>query len=317
MGDYLVTGGAGFIGSHLVENLLKVGKKVICIDNLDDFYDPAIKRTNISEALLNPNFRFIEADIRDTNFLKEDLSSKDIDIIIHLAALAGVRASIQNPLLYADVNIKGTINMLELAKDLQVRHFVFASSSSVYGDNKKIPFSENDTVDNPVSPYGATKKTCEILCYTYHRLYDIPVTCLRYFTVYGPRQRPEMAIHKFTRMIDRDEPIPVYGDGESLRDYTYIDDAIDGTIKAIKNPFGYEIFNIGESRTVKLKDLISLIEDVLGKKAVIERLPMQLGDVSITYADITKSKKMLGYNPQVAIEDGIKRFVKWYKGEKD
>lgn len=188
MENYLVTGGAGFIGSHLVERLLSVGKKVICIDNLDDFYDPAIKKKNIAEALLNPNFRFIEADIRDANFLKEGLSSKDIDVIVHLAALAGVRASIQNPLLYADVNIKGTMNMLELAKDLKVRHFVFASSSSVYGDNKKIPFSENDTVDNPVSPYGATKRTCEILCYTYHHLYDIPVTCLRYFTVYGSRQ---------------------------------------------------------------------------------------------------------------------------------
>lgn len=314
---YLITGGAGFIGSHVVDRLIKDGKKVICLDNLDNFYDPAIKRRNISESLKSQNFKLIEGDIRDLKLLREIFSSYKIDYVFHPAARAGVRPSIADPLLYEDVNIKGTMNMLEMAKEFKVGNFVFASSSSVYGENKKVPFSETDNVDNPISPYAATKKACEEICYTYHHLYNISITCLRFFTVYGPRQRPEMAIHKFTRLIDEGKKIPMFGGGSSKRDYTYIDDIIDGVMKSLDKKHGFEIFNLGESETTELRKLISLIEKNLGKKAQIDEQPNQPGDVPITYADIEKAKRMLGYSPCTKIEKGIELFVKWYKNSRE
>ncbi|MBI5182645.1 MAG: GDP-mannose 4,6-dehydratase [Nitrospirae bacterium] len=310
---YLITGGAGFIGSHVVDRLLKDNKKVICLDNFDNFYDPAIKRRNISEPLKSQNFKLIEGDIRDLKLLRETFSSHKIDYVFHPAARAGVRPSIADPLLYEDVNIKGTMNMLEMAKEFKVENFVFASSSSVYGENKKIPFSESDNVDKPISPYAATKKACEEICFTYHHLYNIPITCLRFFTVYGPRQRPEMAIHKFTRLIDEGKKMPMFGDGSSKRDYTYIDDIIDGVMKSLDKRHDFEIFNLGESETTDLRRLISLIEKNLGKKALIDEQPNQPGDVSITYADIEKARMMLQYNPATKIEKGIELFVKWYR----
>ena len=313
---YLVTGGAGFIGSHVVDRLLANGKKIICLDNFDNFYDPAIKRRNISEAIKNPDFKLIEGDIRDLKLLKDIFSSHKISHVFHPAARAGVRPSIADPLLYEDVNIKGTMNMLEMAKEFKVENFVFASSSSVYGENKKVPFSESDNVDKPISPYAATKKACEEICFTYRHLYNISITCLRFFTVYGPRQRPEMAIHKFTRLIDEGKKIPMFGDGSSKRDYTYIDDIIDGVMKSLDKRHAFEIFNLGESETTELRKLISLIEKNLGKKAQIDEQPNQPGDVSITYADIEKAKSMLQYNPTTKIEKGIELFIKWYRETK-
>ena len=313
---YLVTGGAGFIGSHVVDRLLANGKKIICLDNFDNFYDPAIKRRNISEAIKNPDFKLIEGDIRDLKLLKDIFSSHKISHVFHPAARAGVRPSIADTLLYEDVNIKGTMNMLEMAKEFKVENFVFASSSSVYGENKKVPFSESDNVDKPISPYAATKKACEEICFTYHHLYNISITCLRFFTVYGPRQRPEMAIHKFTRLIDEGKKIPMFGDGSSKRDYTYIDDIIDGVMKSLDKRHAFEIFNLGESETTELRKLISLIEKNLGKKAQIDEQPNQPGDVSITYADIEKAKSMLQYNPTTKIEKGIELFIKWYRETK-
>jgi UDP-glucuronate 4-epimerase len=311
--NILVTGGAGFIGSSVVDRLLMRGESVVCLDNFDGFYDPAIKRMNIAGALKNPGFKLVEGDIRDMGLLRKVFADEKFDMVFHPAARAGVRPSIVDPMLYEDVNIKGTMNLLEMAREHGIKGFIFASSSSVYGKNEKVPFSEEDNVDNPISPYAATKKACELICYTYHHLYKLNITCLRFFTVYGPRQRPEMAIHKFTRLIDQGKPVPMFGDGRSRRDYTYIDDIVDGVMKAIDLNAPYEIFNLGESQTTELIELIGLIEKYLGKKAVIERLPDQPGDVPITYADITKSKRMLGYNPTVNVETGVEKFVEWYK----
>jgi len=313
----LVTGGAGFIGSSVVDRLLARGDSVVCLDNFDEFYKPAIKRRNIEAALKSPNFKLIEGDIRDLGLLKKLFAEEKIDMVFHPAARAGVRPSIIDPMLYEDVNIKGTMNLLEMAKEHKLKGFIFASSSSVYGKNKKVPFSEVDSVDNPISPYAATKKACELICYTYHNLYNINITCLRFFTVYGPRQRPEMAIHKFTRLIDEGRPVPMFGDGLSKRDYTYIDDIVDGVIKAVDHNAPYDIINLGESQTTELRELIGFIEKNLGKKAVIESHPDQPGDVPITYADITKAKKVLGYDPQTKAEAGVKKFVEWYKENKE
>jgi len=313
----LVTGGAGFIGSSITDRLLERGDKVICLDNFDDFYRPDIKRKNIESALKEPGFKLIEGDIRNMSLLGEIFDAERIDMIFHPAARAGVRPSIKDPLLYEDVNIKGTMNLLEMAKKHMVKGFIFASSSSVYGANKKVPFSETDNVDNPVSPYAATKKACELICYTYHHLYNMNITCLRFFTVYGPRQRPEMAIHKFTRLIDQGKPVPMFGDGSSKRDYTYIDDIVDGVLKAIDYNAGYEIFNLGESQTTELRELIALIEKNLGKRAAIEQHPDQPGDVPITYADITKSVNVLGYAPSTKVGEGVARFVEWYKANRE
>jgi len=310
----LVTGGAGFIGSHLVDKLLAMNQKVICIDNFDPFYDPEIKKKNIEHNLENKNFVLEKEDIRNEKKLEEIFKMYDIDKIIHLAARAGVRPSIRDPLLYENVNIKGTLNLLELCKKYQIKNFIFGSSSSVYGINSKVPFSEDDPISFPISPYATSKRSCELFCFTYSHLYNIPVTCLRFFTVYGPRQRPEMAIHKFTRLISQGKTIEMYGDGTSKRDYTYIDDIINGIISALNKKFDFEVINLGNSEIVELRYLISLIEKNLGKKAKIKQLSEQPGDVPITYADITKAKKLLNYEPKVKIEEGIEKFVEWYRG---
>lgn len=308
----IITGAAGFIGSHLSERLLANGWAVIGIDNFDDFYDPKIKRRNISNCLKNKNFQLIEADIRDSVAMDKAVGS-GAEIIIHLAAKAGVRPSIAQPLLYADVNINGTTVLLEAAKKHKIDKFIFGSSSSVYGNNEKVPFSEDDNVDFPISPYAATKKAGELICHTYHYLYDFSITCLRFFTVYGPRQRPDLAIHKFAKLIEQNKPIPVYGDGSMMRDFTYIEDIIDGTAKAIDKCEGFNIYNLGHSQPITVNDLIVEIEKALGKKAVKEYLPPQPGDVERTYADITKADKDLGYNPSTTIKNGLSKFTTWLR----
>jgi UDP-glucuronate 4-epimerase len=308
----LVTGAAGFIGSHLCERLLSEARTVVGVDNFDEFYDPQIKRSNIAGCLENENFELVEADIRDRAAMDETVG-KDIDIIVHLAARAGVRPSIAQPLLYADVNVSGTTVLLEAAKKQRIDKFIFASSSSVYGNNEKVPFSEEDNVDFPISPYAATKKACELICHTYHHLYGISLTCLRFFTVYGPRQRPDLAIHKFARLIEQGKAIPVYGDGTMSRDFTYIEDIIDGTVAAMEKCAGFNIYNLGESRPITVNNLIAEIEKALGKKAVKEHVPPQPGDVERTYADVTKAVKELGYNPTTTIEEGLAQFVTWLR----
>ncbi|MBL7074003.1 GDP-mannose 4,6-dehydratase [candidate division KSB1 bacterium] len=311
----LLTGGAGFIGSHLGERLLKDGYSVVCLDNFDDFYDPTVKRDNISSSLENPQYELVEGDIRDENLLIRTFEKTPFDVVIHLAARAGVRPSIANPSLYASVNVDGTIKLLETMRRFPIKKFIFGSSSSVYGNNSKIPFSESDPVDHPISPYAATKRAGELLCYTYHQLYHIPTACVRFFTVYGSRQRPEMAIHKFTELMHRDKEISMYGDGTTKRDYTYIDDIIDGIMGIFNSDFSFEIINLGESQTVELKRLIQLIEHHLGKRAKIKLLPPQPGDVNITYADISKAREKFGYSPNTPIEKGIALFVEWFKNQ--
>lgn len=308
----LVTGGAGFIGSHLVEKLVDI-EEVVCVDDFNDFYDPGIKRHNLQPVIRSQNFHLRPGDIRDLPFLERVFREFRLTEVIHLAARAGVRPSLKDPLLYEDVNGRGTLNLLELCRKYQVKKFILGGSSSVYGVNNKIPFSEEDEVSTPVSPYAATKRANELMCYTYHHLYAIQVTVLRFFTVYGPRQRPEMAIHKFTRLIDEGLEVPVYGDGSSRRDYTYIDDIIHGIMAARAKDFPYEIFNLGESRTTELNKLVALIEQALAKRAGLKKLPDQPGDVPVTYADISKSKKILGYNPRIPVEEGIPLFVEWYR----
>jgi UDP-glucuronate 4-epimerase len=308
----IVTGAAGFIGSHLCERLLINEWTVVGVDGFDNFYDPQVKRNNIKDCLRNKQFKLVEADIRDSAAMNK-IAGEGADIVVHLAARAGVRPSIAQPVLYADVNINGTVTLLEAVRNNNIKKFVFASSSSVYGNNKKVPFSEDDNVDFPISPYAATKKAGELICHTYHHFTGIAMTCLRFFTVYGPRQRPDLAIHKFTRLIEDSRSIPVYGDGSMMRDFTYIDDIIDGTVAAIDKCAGYNIYNLGESRPVTVHSLIGEIEKALGKKAVIERLPLQPGDVERTYADITKARRNLGYNPNIDISTGLKRFVEWFR----
>ena len=313
-----VTGGAGFIGSHLCERLLSEGMSVTCLDNFDNFYDPHIKIRNTERIFKKfpDRFKLVTGDIRNQEHLKKVFEENRIDLIVHLAARAGVRPSIQQPLLYEDVNIRGTLVLLEVCKEYGVKDFIFASSSSVYGENQRVPFSEKDLDIQPISPYGATKRAGELLCYSYHHLYGMNTACLRIFTAYGPRQRPEMAIHKFTRFIDREEKIPMYGDGSSRRDYTFIDDLIEGILAVIRHHKGFEIYNFGESQTTSLRELVRLIEKNLGKKAVIERLEFQPGDVSITYADIAKAQQKLGYQPKIGMEEGVRRFVEWYRKDK-
>jgi UDP-glucuronate 4-epimerase len=317
MSAILVTGGAGFIGSHLCGRLLNEGYTVISLDNFDSYYDPGIKIKNVEEMVKKfpDRFELITGDIRNPDHLQEALKKRPVRCVVHLAARAGVRPSIADPLLYQDVNVRGTVALLEACKTFSIGDFIFASSSSVYGENQKVPFSEEDLNLYPISPYGATKRAGELLCYSYHYLYGISTACLRIFTAYGPRQRPEMAIHKFTRLVDQGERIPMYGDGSSRRDYTYIDDLIDGILGVLHHHKGFEVYNLGESRTTSLKELIQLIEEALGKKAKIDMLESQPGDVSITYADISKAEKRLGYQPKVSMKEGIRRFVEWYKGE--
>jgi len=309
----LVTGGAGFIGSHLCERLVNDGHTVICIDNFDPYYSPEIKRNNIKHLIGKDSFKLVEADIRNRKELERIFQRNVIEKIVHLAAKVGVRPSIQDPISYQDTNVKGTLNLLELCKEHGAEHFIFGSSSSVYGISGKVPFSEKDQV-NPISPYAVSKRACELYSYAYSHLYAIHVSCLRFFTVYGPRQRPDMAMHKFTRLIDQNKEVPMYGNGTSKRDFTYINDIIDGILSVLSKEFNFEVFNLGSSKTVELRHLISLIEENLGKKAKIEQLPEQIGDVPLTYANISKSERLLGYQPKVSIEDGVKKFIRWYRG---
>ena len=319
MKNILVTGGAGFIGSHLVDRLLSESHwQVTVVDDFNDFYEPAIKHVNIAAHLSNPNFKLVEADIRDYDGLSRAFDQTEFDCIVHLAARAGVRPSLTEPRLYVETNINGTVNLLELARAHGIKQFVFGSSSSVYGENEKVPFSEDDPIFRPISPYAATKAAGELICHTYSHLHDMRIVCLRFFTVYGARQRPDLAIHKFAKLISSGKPIPVFGDGATRRDYTYIDDIISGVRAAIDyDQSNYEVMNLGESRTVELRELISLLENALGKRAKIDRQPTQPGDVSQTFADITKARRLLGYNPQTQIEEGIKKFVAWFETKPD
>lgn len=314
MKTYLITGGAGFIGSTLADFLLKEGNKVIVVDNFCDFYDPKIKENNISQNLNNPNYKLYKMDINDN---LDEAFDNTIDCVIHLAAMAGVRPSIDNPMLYQRVNCLGTQNILETMKKYNVKNLVMASSSSVYGNNKKTPFKETDVVDFAISPYAATKKANEVMTHVYHKLNDMNVIMLRFFTVFGPRQRPDLAINKFVRLMLNDEKIPMYGDGTTARDYTYVEDIVDGIYKSIKhvenNKNVYEIINLGNSNPISLKEMINTIGLVLNKTPIIEQLPMQQGDVDITFADISKAKELIGYNPKTPFKDGIEKFVEWYK----
>ncbi|MBO9692398.1 GDP-mannose 4,6-dehydratase [Chryseobacterium sp.] len=335
---YLVTGGSGFIGSHLIEQLLRNGHSVINIDNFDDFYDYQVKIKNTLESIGKiSDFEFSEKeadirrlvslshsdryslywqDIRDYKGLENIFKTYHIDMVIHLAALAGVRPSIERPLEYEEVNVRGTMNLWELCKNHHVKKFICASSSSVYGNNEKIPFAETDSVDHPISPYAATKKSGEIIGHVYHNLYHIDMIQLRFFTVYGPRQRPDLAIHKFTKLISENQEIPFYGDGSTARDYTYIDDIVDGITKSIlyleSNSGVYEILNLGENQVVTLSEMVATIEMALGNSAIKKILPMQPGDVTKTNADITKAKELIGYKPVTDFQNGIKKFVEWF-----
>ena len=310
--NILVTGGAGFIGSNLCEKLICAGEKIICIDNFNDYYNPKIKEENLRNLEGRANFILYRMDILDREKLKEVFNKHSFDMVIHLAARAGVRPSISNASLYEAVNVQGTINILECCRKYGIGKLIFASSSSVYGGNKKIPFSENDIVDRPISPYAATKKAGELICYTYSHLFNISVYCYRFFTVYGPRQRPEMAIYKFTRLITEEKPIEIFGDGTSSRDYTYVEDIVDVIASNLENVKGYEIINLGNSNPVKVTELIKFIEKAANKKAQVEYGRVQAGDVPVTYADILKAKKMLKYNPKTRIEEGVNKFTAWY-----
>lgn len=314
---YLVTGGAGFIGSSLADFLLKKDYKVVVIDNFCDFYDPSIKRNNVNDNLDNPNYKLYEIDLRCKSDVEKVFRENKIDVVIHLAAMAGVRPSIENPILYQEVNCIGTQNLLEVMKEYGVKNLVMASSSSVYGNNKKVPFKETDIVDYAISPYAATKKSNEVMTHVYHKLFNMNVIMLRFFTVYGPRQRPDLAINKFTRLMLNDEEVTMFGDGTTSRDYTYIDDIVSGIYSSINyvlnNKDVYEIVNLGNSSPVSLKEMINTIAEVLDKEPKIKEMPMQQGDVNITYADISKAKEMLNYDPKTPFKEGIEKFVKWYK----
>jgi UDP-glucuronate 4-epimerase len=315
--NILVTGGAGFIGSHLVERLLaeKIWR-VSVVDDFNDFYAPALKRGNVAAHSADENYQLFEANICDADALRKIFADSNFDVILHLAARAGVRPSLRQPKLYAETNINGTLNLLDLAREFNVKQFVFGSSSSVYGNNEKVPFNEDDRIFRPISPYAATKAAGELMCHTYSHLYSIRTVCLRFFTVYGARQRPDLAIRKFSQLISDGKPIQVFGDGTTRRDYTFINDIIQGVRAAIDYDGSmHEVFNLGESDTVELKYLIELLEKNLDKKAVIDRREMQPGDVAQTFADISKARELLNYNPQTKIEAGIKKFTDWFAKE--
>ncbi len=312
----LITGAAGFIGSHVTESLLADGWEVVGLDNFDNFYDPAIKRENLKGVKKTKAFKLVEGDLRDRSALEALNSHGKFDGIIHLAARAGVRPSLEQPALYFDVNLVGTTELLEFARRAEVPKFIFASSSSVYGEREGAPFREDDNVDHPISPYAASKKAGELLCYTYHHNYKLTVSCLRFFTVYGPRQRPEMAIHKFTRSIDQGEPISLFGDGSARRDFTFVDDIVSGVVAALERARGYRIYNLGNHRTIEVREVIRLLEEDLGKKAEIHHLPPQAGDVPLTCADIQRAQEELGYSPAIPIERGLELFVEWYEKKK-
>ncbi len=317
--NFLVTGGAGFIGSHVCERLLQRGHAVWVLDDLNPFYEPALKQENLDSLARAgaERFHFVRGDITDRNVVNDILANTRFDQVIHLAARAGVRPSLEEPALYQRVNVEGTVNILEAARLNNVRKLVIASSSSVYGVNSKVPFSESDPIFNPISPYAASKLACEALGHTYHHVYGLDVTMLRFFTVYGARQRPDLAIHKFARLMRARKPIPVFGDGTAARDYTYIDDIVDGVFACTERQFGFEVFNLGESNTVTLARLIDLLEQSLGIKATIDRQPVQPGDVPITFANVEKARQKLGYNPRTPIEIGLSRFAEWFLGRHD
>ncbi len=308
----LLTGGAGFIGSHLAERMLASRHAVWAVDNFDPYYDPKIKRRNLKQALSSRNFHLLEGDIRDRRFLERVFKKAKFDKVIHLAAKAGVRSSLKDPISYADVNINGTVNLLEACRQHLVKDFIFGSSSSVYGDCR-IPYREAEKQLNPLSPYGATKLAAEQICYIYHRLYEMNTAILRFFTVYGPRQRPDMAIHKFTKLIKSGKPIQIYGKGDSQRDYTYIDDIISGIMAVTKKRFSYEIINLGNSRKVKLIDLIRILETKLQKKAKLRFLPQEKAEPKVTWASISKASRLLGYKPATHIKEGVDNFLHWYR----
>ena len=317
MKTYLITGGAGFIGSSLSTRLINEGNKVVAIDNFCDFYDEKVKQNNVKELLQNENFKLYRADIRDREAVKKIFEENQIDVVMHLAAMAGVRPSIENPILYQEVNCMGTQNILEEMKAHNIKNLVMASSSSVYGNCKEVPFREDMIVDFAISPYAATKKANEVMTHVYHKLFDMNVIMLRFFTVYGPKQRPDLAINKFTRLMLNNEEIPMFGDGSTSRDYTYIDDIVDGIIKSCDYVMShnnvYEILNLGNSSPVSLKEMINTIAKTIGVEPKIKQLPMQPGDVDRTFADVSKAKNLIGYEPKTSFEDGIRNFVNWYK----
>jgi UDP-glucuronate 4-epimerase len=309
----LVTGGAGFIGSHLTRRLLDRGDAVLVLDDFNDFYDPARKRANIRPFLEQPAFRLVDGDIRDQDLVDHLFAQEGFDAVVHLAARAGVRPSLAEPVLYEDVNCIGTLRLLEAARCHGPKVFLFGSSSSVYGINQKVPFAESDPVDQPISPYATTKRAGELLCFNYHHLYGLRTSCLRFFTVYGPAQRPEMAIHKFTDLLARGAKIPLFGDGSTRRDYTYVDDIVDGLVATLDLAPGFEILNLGGAETTSLADLVHGLAAELAVEPRIDYLPNQPGDVPITYADVGKAASLLGYSPKVPIREGLKRFVAWYR----
>ena len=315
----LLTGGAGFIGSHVAEALLRHGDELAIVDSLDDFYPPAWKRANLREIQKSGNYQFFPTDICEKETLRKIFVGFRPDIVIHLAARAGVRPSIEQPQLYERTNVTGTLNLLEFCREFKTSKFIFGSSSSVYGANSRVPFSEDQAELHPISPYAATKLAAEMFCYTYAHLYGLPIICLRFFTVYGPRQRPDLAIHKFTALMEAGKPVPVFGDGSAGRDYTYIDDIVAGLLASLEyapRPTAgapFEVFNLGNSHPVKLSELIEFLERTTGSKAVREQKPLQAGDVPLTWADISKASVLLGYRPTVQLEDGLERFVEWYQ----
>jgi UDP-glucuronate 4-epimerase len=312
--NFLVTGGAGFIGSHLCERLLAAGHNVWALDDLNPFYDVAIKQTNLCEIEKSgKGFTFVKGDVTEPACLAELFGNVRFDQIVHLAARAGVRPSLIEPALYQRVNVEGTAQLLEAARRHSVKKITIASSSSVYGINARVPFTESDPIFSPISPYAASKLACEALGHVYHHVYGMDVVMLRFFTVYGPRQRPDLAIHKFAKLIDAGKPIPVFGDGATARDYTYVTDTLDGIMACLQKEFGYEIFNLGESQTVELNYLITLLEKALGRKAMLDRQPAQPGDVPLTFANISKAQRLLGYRPRMKVEEGIPKFVEWLR----
>lgn len=313
MAKVLVTGGAGFIGSTLSEALIARGDRIVCIDNFNDYYAPAYKRANLSSLERSDAFTLHDADICDREAMLQIFETEKPDAVFHIAAMAGVRPSIENPALYTAVNVDGLVNVLDASVASGVKQFLFASSSSVYGNNKKVPFAEDDPVDYPISPYAATKRSGELICHTYHHLYKLPIFCLRFFTVFGPRQRPDLAMYKFMHMIAEGKPIPFFGDGSTSRDYTFVGDIVEGLIKSLDACEGYRIFNIGGNRPVTLKQMVETIEKVLGKKAQLDIKPMQPGDVNQTYADLTRIQNELGYAPQTSLEEGLAMQWAWLK----
>ncbi|KAA3607957.1 MAG: NAD-dependent epimerase/dehydratase family protein [Planctomycetota bacterium] len=311
MKKVLITGAAGFIGSHLTERCLADGWQVTGLDNFDDYYDPAIKEGNLRQAAKNDRFQLIRGDIRDRALMKSLLQEQAFDLVVHLAARAGVRPSLENPALYMDVNVQGTLAILDGLRHSPATPLVAASSSSVYGGLRHTPFVEEDDTSKPVSPYAASKKAMEVLCHTYHHLYGLAITCLRFFTVYGPRQRPDMAIAKFSNRMLQGQPIPMFGDGQTQRDYTFIDDIIDGVRRAMENVDGFEIYNLGESRTTRLHELIAQLAKALNVEAVIDRQPPQPGDVPLTCASVEKARRKLGYQPNTEVAEGLRRYAAW------